>query len=165
MLRGAVVRVVALRDSRAKRHEIGWRDATRGAAPRCLLVADDAPLLAMAHEAGQVAERAQVVRQPILGRGRAHEPGLAATHDRRGLVAHGRVRVVHQSVGEALHGGLEVGRRVIQVLVREERVDEDHGVDGGGEAHRECVRVEALLHAENMLPVPVVPVKQGGTSA
>eukprot|EP00962_Isochrysis_galbana_P059970 scaffold33847_cov129-Isochrysis_galbana.AAC.3 len=62
------------------------------------------------------------------------------------------------------HDGLEVGRWVVHVLVREESVDEYHSVDGGGEAHRERVRVQALLHAEHMLAVPVVPVERGGAS-
>mmetsp|Transcript_30810 Transcript_30810/g.98422 ORF Transcript_30810/g.98422 Transcript_30810/m.98422 type:complete len:100 (-) Transcript_30810:268-567(-) len=62
VLSRAAVRCIALRDDRTNWHERAWRDAARSAAPRRLFVADDAPLLAVAHKAGQEAERAQIVR-------------------------------------------------------------------------------------------------------
>lgn len=62
VLSRAAVRGIALRDGRTNWHERAWRDAARSAAPRRLFVADDAPLLAVAHKAGQEAERAQIVR-------------------------------------------------------------------------------------------------------
>ena len=52
----------------------------------------------------------------------------------------------------------EVLDRVVEVTVRQERVHDDDPEHGGEETKGEVVRVESLLHGEQVLSVSIVAV-------
>ena len=66
--------------------------------------------------------------------------------------------IVHQPVGQLPHLLLEVSQLAVEVAMGEEGVGEEHAHEGGRKAQREVVGDEPLLHAEDELPVAVVPV-------
>ena len=89
---------------------------------------------------------------------------MGAVVEGRGAVRAGRGArreegVVRERVRELRHLALELGVRVHEVAQREERVGEDAAVHRRAEAEGEVGRHQPLLHGEDELPVPIVPVE------
>ena len=68
---------------------------------------------------------------------------------------------MHQLVRQAAKLGAEVGQWVVEMAVGEEGVHKDDPLHRSPKAKLEAIGLEALLHCQDVLTVPVVAVDDG----